>query len=349
MSPARILHSPADVGGHARQLSLAERELGLDSVVAVFAPQRFGYEADLDLRAGIDVPVPVRLARRARFLRETIHRYDVFHFNYGQTLLQVRQLGRVFDELALLRRLGKKIIVTYQGCDVRPYACCHCRKLGCAATTAYRAPGARRALRYAHRVFYLNPDLGRWLPGASFLPYANVDPQALKPQPHEPGEQVVVAHAPTDRAVKGTRHVLDAIDALRAEGLPVQLTLLEDLTHQEVRTRIASADVVVDQLLIGWYGGFAVEAMALAKPVVCFIREDENPFGERLPLVRATPTTLVDRLRELVSDAARRRRLGLACRAFVEAEHDPRQIARRVLDGLVEVPGAVNPAVERAR
>ena len=70
---ARILHAPADIGGHARGLSLAERELGLESDVAVFAPQRWGYEADIDLHAGIDVPVPCawRAGPRSCAMRST--------------------------------------------------------------------------------------------------------------------------------------------------------------------------------------------------------------------------------------------------------------------------------------
>jgi glycosyltransferase involved in cell wall biosynthesis len=335
---ARILHAPADIGGHARGLSLAERELGLRSDVAVFSPQRWGYEADIDLGAGINVSVPVRMARRAAFLREAIERYDVFHFNYGQTLMQVRQLGRVLDELPLLRRCGKKVIVTFQGCDLRPFSECFCRKPACVRTSPYRRLVGERALAHADRVLYLNPDLGRWLPGGEFFPYANVDPRCVEPPAHTDRGELVVVHAPTDRAIKGTRDVIEAVDLLRAEGVPVRLDLLEGLAHDEIRTRTAAADVVVDQLMIGWYGGFAVEAMALAKPVLCFIREEENPFGAALPIVRATPATLVDRLRELLADTARRDELGAAGRRFVEAEHDPRRLARRALDGLVNVP-----------
>jgi hypothetical protein len=337
--PPRILHAPADIGGHARGLSLAERELGLHSDVAVFSPQRWGYAADIDLRAGIDVPVPVRMARRATFLREAIERYDVFHFNYGQTLMQVRQLGRVIDELPLLRSRGKKVLVTFQGCDLRPFSECFCRRPACVKTSPYRRLAGERALAHADRVLYLNPDLGRHLDGGEFFPYANVDPRAIEPVPFrsESGELVVV-HAPTDRAIKGSRHVIEAVELLRAEGVPVRLDLLEGLTHDEVRARTAAADVVVDQLMIGWYGGFAVEAMALAKPVLCFIRESENPFGAGLPVVRASPSTLVERLRELLTDPARRREAGESGRRFVEREHDPRVLARRALAGLVELP-----------
>jgi len=140
-----------------------------------------------------------------------------------------------------------------------------------------------------------------------------------------------------------------AVEALRAEGVPARLDLLERMRRREVATRIRSADVVVDQLLLGWYGGVAVEAMAMAKPVICFIAEPENPFGERLPILRADPATLADRLRSLVADRRLLHRAGLAGRSFVEAEHNPIELARQVLDGLVDLPRPVSPAAAPAR
>lgn len=333
----RILHAPTDVGGNAYGLSRAERELGLQSDVAVFASGPFRYGFDIDLHAGIDRPVWLRLARRAVFLCKAASAYDVFHFNYGQTLLTVRQLGLTLDEIALLKRLGKTVLVTYQGCDVRPKASCPCRKPGCFAWDRYRQPAAARVLRHADRVFYLNPDLRHWLPGAQFVPYASVDARELAPAPLPEGKQFVVAHAPTDRDVKGTRHVIEAVDALRAQGLNVELDLIEGVHRAAVLERLVRANVVVDQLLIGWYGGFAVEAMALGRPVLAHIRENEpedNPFGSLLPIVRTSPSTLRNDLRSLAAAPERQRELAQAGRRFVEEQHDPRRIARTILEGI---------------
>ena len=280
----RILHAPLDVGGHAFGLSRAERELGLRSDVAVVAPGPFGYETDIDLHAGRDRPVWLRFARRGAFLAGALRKYDLFHFNFGLTLLSVRQFGRVIDELALLKRFGKTVFVTYQGCDLRPKANCPCRKPGCYEYDRYRRPAARRALRLADRVFYLNPDLREWLPGATFCAYANIDHRQVDPSPDPGGDEIVVLHAPTDVDVKGTRHVVDAVERLRAEGLPVRLDLVQKVSRQEVLARCARAHVVVDQLLLGWYGGFAVESMASGRPVLAYVREDQpedNPFGGR--------------------------------------------------------------------
>ena len=305
--PLRILHAPADVGGQAYGLSRAERELGIRSDVAVFAAGPYGYDADLrfDLT---DTALSRRLWVRSGFLARALHNYDVFHFNFGQTVVSLRIAGRVLNELPLLKRARKTILVTYQGCDVRPQACCFCRRAECARDDPYRPVAAAQFARYADRTFHLNPDLARWLPTSRFLPYASVDPQRLAAAapPLARSDALRVVHAPTSRDVKGTAHVLSAVDQLRVEGVAVELDLVENVPRTEVLRRLSIADVAVDQLLLGWYGGFAVEAMAMGRPVLCFIREDvpaDNPFGDALPIIRATRASLADRLRELATIA----------------------------------------------
>ena len=94
---------------------------------------------------------------------------------------------------------------------------------------------------------------------------------------------------------------------------------------------------VVDQLNAGWYGLFAIECMALGKPVVTFLHEEavrrtEEAFATTVPIVSATAETLREQLRPLVADAAERRRLGEASRAYVELVHDQERITDRLLD-----------------
>jgi hypothetical protein len=329
------------VAGQAYGLSRAERKLGLTSDVAVFTPSGYGYGFDIDIGARPTESLWRQFRGRLSFLRAAEARYDVFHFNFGQTILSIRRFGRVVDELAWLRRRGKTILFTYQGSDVRPSDHCPCEKPECRELDRYRHLGARRAVRFADRVFYQNPDLRQWLPGASFLPYAAVDPAAIRPGPPPGREELVVAHAPTDRVIKGTQHVIEAVDALCHEGVPIRLDLVEGVTRDVALERLAAADLLVDQLMLGWYGTVAVEAMALGRPVLSYIREDEpedNPFGTELPIIRTTPATLVDDLRELSVDHGRLRELGVAGRAFVEEHHNPVSIARQALTGLVPVP-----------
>ena len=61
----------------------------------------------------------------------------------------------------------------------------------------------------------------------------------------------------------------------------------------------AKADVLeVDQLLAGWYGGAAVEAMMMGVPVIAYMREEDlgwvpADMARELPVVSATPDSLV--------------------------------------------------------
>ena len=52
----------------------------------------------------------------------------------------------------------------------------------------------------------------------------------------------------------------------------MRLDLVQKVSRQEVLARCARAHVVVDQLLLGWYGGFAVESMASGRPVLAYVR-----------------------------------------------------------------------------
>jgi glycosyltransferase involved in cell wall biosynthesis len=174
-------------------------------------------------------------------------------------------------------------------------------------------------------------DAIRWVPDAEVVP-PGIDLREYEPHLPTVRERPIVVHAPSSRRRKGTEHVVAA-----CAELPVDLEIVEGLHHDEARRRYKAADIVVDQLNAGWYGLFAIEAMALGKPVVTFlhdeaVRRTEEAFGMPVPIVSATAETLRETLRPLVADAARRRELGAASRAYVEHIHDVERVADRLLD-----------------
>jgi glycosyltransferase involved in cell wall biosynthesis len=138
-------------------------------------------------------------------------------------------------------------------------------------------------------------------------------------------------HAPSSRARKGTEHVVAACAELN-----VDLEIVEGLDHREAFERYRRADVIVDQLNAGWYGVFAIEAMALGKPVVTFLHDEavqrtEEAFGVKVPIVNATKETLAAALRPVAESPEERRRVGAASRAYVEQVHDLERVADRLL------------------
>jgi hypothetical protein len=248
-------------------------------------------------------------------------------------------------DLPLLRRAGKTIAVTFQGDDARQGDVLRSRyahSLADAQTHNYegRSDHLKRKViakfdRYADLIYYLNPDLARVLPSrARFLGYASVDPRSWHPVTvADRGLPTVVAHAPSDRLVKGTAIIIDAVERLRADGVTFDFRLVEGVSQQEARHVYEQVDVLVEQLHAGWYGAAAVELMALGKTVMSFIREEDlgaipPEMSAELPIVRTTSATLATDLAEVLSEPWDvRARRGAVSRAYVERWHDPLRIA----------------------
>jgi hypothetical protein len=373
----RVLHCPTSVGGNPTGLARAERALGLASEVVVVDPPPFGYEADVVL-APPGTRRLTREARRWRLLLRAVHDFDVVHFNFGQTIAPsfvpldnarpstpeslfglYARLTELRD-LPLLRRAGKAIVVTFQGGDARQSDVSRAKHAITYATeipTEYRYDARRRWKiarfdRYADRIYALNPDLLDVLPArAEFLPYASVDPREHEPVDRSGSGTPVLVHAPTDHAIKGTRFVRAAVERLRDEGVELEYVQAEGLSRADTQAALRRADLVVDQLLAGWYGGVAVEAMAVGAPVICYLREDDlrvlpTEMRGQLPLLVATPETVYEVLKEwLTTRRGELPELGRRSRAFVERWHDPLRIAEGVKRGYEEALARVRRPV----
>jgi glycosyltransferase involved in cell wall biosynthesis len=351
LPPLRVLHCPTVVGCHPSGLARAERELGLDSASLVVEPPPYDCHADIVL-APLGTSRLGKELRRWRFLLRRLRTYDVVHFNFGSTLLprshpQASLAARLYGALVGGRDVGllpprTAVFVTYQGDDARQAS-----ERFASLPPGYFNPAVDAAkqrwisklTRRADGIFTLNPDLLDVLPErTAFLPYASVDPRHWTPAPARSSDTRVVVHAPSDRAAKGTDHIVRAVERLRAEGISVELVLVEGMTRSEARAEYELADIVVDQLVSGWYGGIAVEAMALAKPVVARIAPEDlarvpADFAAELPVVPADVASVESVLRGLLQAQQRERQeLGQRGRAFVERWHDPRVVAQTTTD-----------------
>jgi glycosyltransferase involved in cell wall biosynthesis len=283
----------------------ALRRRGVDARLVVFERYRLHPEADwsLDRRGGFLRRQATQWQALLRLLPQT----DVFHFYFGLTLVPQSL------QFPILRALHKKSVFHYLGSDIRgktPAELAFGKKAGAEIVGSY--------------------DAIRWVPEAEVIP-PGIDLSGITPAPPGTRERPVIVHAPSSRRRKGTEHVIAA-----CEGLDADLQIVEGLHHDEAFERYRDADIVVDQLNAGWYGLFAIECMALGKPVVTYLRDEavrrtEEAFGVEVPIVSSTADTLRERLRGLVADASERHRIGLASRAYVERVHDVEQIADRLL------------------
>ena len=302
----RVTHCPVNIAGIPWENVQALRRKGVDARLVVFERGQLHHEADWSLdRRG---PLPVKLAQQFAAFARLAPKTDIFHFYFGLTLIPKS------IQFPLLRALRKKSVFHYLGSDIR------------GKTPAELAFGKR-----ADAEIVGSYDALRWVPDAHVIP-PGLDLREFKPQPPSDSPRPLVVHAPSNREKKGTQFVIDA-----CAQLPVELDIVEGVPHEEARARYARADIVVDQLKAGWHGVFALESMALGKPVVTYLKPDvidksAEGFGLRIPIVPATDETLVEALRPLVEQPALRREIGAQSRAYVEQVHDIDRVADRLLD-----------------
>jgi glycosyltransferase involved in cell wall biosynthesis len=302
----RVTHCPVNIAGIPWENVQALRRKGIDARLVVFERGTLHPEADLSLdRHG---PLPQKLVQQFAAFARLAPQTDIFHFYFGLTLIP-KSL-----QFPLLRALGKKSVFHYLGSDIRgktPAELAFGKRAGAEIIGSYAAT--------------------RWVPDAHVIP-PGLDLRPFTPVPPSDNPRPLVVHAPSNREKKGTRFVIEA-----CAQLDVELDIVEGVPHDVARERYARADIVVDQLNAGWHGVFALESMALGKPVVAHIdaataERSERGFGVRLPIVPATKETLVDALRPLVEQPALRREIGAQSRAYVEQVHDIDRVADRLLD-----------------
>jgi glycosyltransferase involved in cell wall biosynthesis len=348
--PLRVLHGTYEIAGQGMVLAAGLRAVGCEA-------HALGYRVDWDGRVPDRLveldPLPNDLARGAAMLAALARHgpyYDVFHFHFGTSFLP-----RLLD-VPWLRAMGKRVVFHFHGCEVRNRA--HMMEAHRLATCTECDPFCRpahqrwllgKARRHADRLFFSTLDLADSVPQGRHLPLAIEAERWERAASQAPlpdferrdgvNGPVVVAHAPTNRLIKGTRHVIAAVEELQREFPRLELRLIEKRPWAEVPALLAQCDILVDQLFMGWYGLLAIEGMAEGRAVVAYIRNDFKLRAPDLPVVSAEPGTIVEALRPLVRDPVRRRGLGERGRAYVRREHDAAVVGARLLGEYRELLG----------
>ena len=351
----KILHAPTNVGNQPWVLSRYERKLGCQSDVIVNYGTWLEYPAD-ECMGEYGNCTMLNFLKRAYYGISSPFKYDVFHYNFGRSLLfwddWPKTPGFPFLDLQIAKKLGKPVFMTLQGCDIRiagesnkRNAFTPCALNACSAYEAcissydsQRKALVKNILPLCDKVFFLNPELGHYIPKGSFLPYSNVDiSKFLFISSERPVNKIPrIIHAPSNGAIKGTSFILQALQQLK-EYYQFELVLVEGLPHKEAIEIYKSGDIGIDQILAGWYGGVAVELMAMGIPVLSYIRSEDLHFVPKamvqdLPIKSIRPDHLVSDLAKILDSRSEWVQWGRDSRAFVERWHNPSTIARAMVN-----------------
>ena len=351
----RLVFGPTPVI-NIKYIRQAVERLGYTAATVVYQPSIIHTRSDYDyyLYELVKLPLPAWLYKRLMIiwgpylgLFWLLSRFDIFHFYFDGGFLASTPLR--FLEVWLLHLAGKKVIVMPYGSDCAVNTLTRSLLWRQGLLMQYRDLGAheRETLRQID-YFSRNADFIvavmvhlETLPVWDMLTtlYYPIDtdawPACQDYSPHDGRTgPVVVVHAPNHRGVKGTEFLIQACRELQAEGLQVELRLLERVPNTEVRRILSQADILADQFFQG-FALAALEGMALAKPVMSNLADDRLYLLHRLytgldecPILSTPVTAIKDNLRRLVTDPALRQHLGLAGRQYVLKFHSYATVGR---------------------
>lgn len=189
----------------------------------------------------------------------------------------------------------------------------------------------RRAVQLVSTLdlWLIHPDTTEWLPS----PY-DLEWLAGFRQPHEDDGVLRIAHAPTDRRIKSTQPLLAAVDRLRAEGMPVELIMIEKAEWGDCLRLKGTADVYFDQVILG-YGNNAIEAWGMGIPVIAggapgTLDEMVRRFGS-LPFIQADEGTIYAALVQ-AADPIERKEWADRGLTHVQQWHDEKAVVDQLAD-----------------
>lgn len=349
----KVLHLPTTVGGQGWGLAQAERKIGLDSSVLIRRNNILNYPCNMSMELEKCNNGISKFIKSLQWVYKVCRSdYDILHFNFGSTIMDLTHIGFGEPDLPFYKKKGRGLFVTFNGCDVRQkyklmkeveFSACHnnlCSEVcNNPVWDRRKQKNVEKFDKYVDGIFAITPDLLRFLPKrAIYLPKTISSWDSIEKTAINKRKKISIIHAPTDRIIKGTDYIVKAINQVKRKyGDVIEFTMIENMSHQDAIKAYNDADVVIDQLMIGWYGGFAVEVMKMGKPVMCFMRDEDFQYVDskmardcKETIINIKPDNIYDKICEFIENRNLLEYYGGLSYEYVNKWHDPVRVAKMV-------------------
>ena len=339
----KIIHGMSEVAGQGINTVRGLRANGYDAVMAVWQRNKMAGAPDIDL--GVNKAnkkmMPFYALKMAVFTIGALRKYDVVHAHYGYSLFPLC-LDTFFFKL-----FGVSCFAEFHGSDVRfvynteikyPYF----RDLDFTDKTRSIARRRRdRLLKHVKGIIVHDHELLPHLPKTDkpvYIVPLRVDLEGIEPEYPDPAKKraPVIVHSPSKRSTKGTEQILEKLKEVKGE---YELILVENMAHEEAMEIYRKADIIIDQVALGTYGVFSIEAMALGKPVITYLSpEMKGCFPEELPIISADFDNLPGVIDHLIDEPQLRHDIGVKGSKYAKRYHDNIKVAKylyEIYDGTI--------------
>ncbi len=352
----RVFQGINGQAGQPAALAKALRKIGVEARSHCSHLNKFNY--------GSDRVVNLQKLQDPQFFKEyfieLLENYDIFHFHASTFFPCDRGRFPCLQDLVLLKQAGKKIVFHFRGSEARiasqsiiknPHHFFNLKDekiemLKFTRPESFQVKYIESICAISDQVYANDQEIQSYIPGAKVIPRVFDSSSVVNPRKEKLFEnsRVVVVHAPSKRVIKGSEYVLSAVKKLQKKGVEFDFQLVESCTHEEALKIYQKADIIIDQLRIGWYGVLTVEAMSMSKPVMCYIREDLLPsLSDKLPLVPTSIEKIEADLEDLILDKGKQKTIGLRAFEYFKKTHEAEVVAKTLKDdyySLLKEPSA---------
>lgn len=329
----KVLHTPIEIAGQLGLTVKGLRQIGIGAKSLVYE-HPFGYKND-DYFEFFESQEMRRASRKAK-LSNIVENYDVIHYSCGTPILHD------YEDVKLFLKENKLVLVEFWGTDARipsveskrnKYYVNNYNK-----TDDEIIERLKKWSEYTNgRVIFSDHTFNEFL-----KPYFDeihivgqrIDTALLQPvfPSLDEKKEIVIVHAPSNQAFKGTRFINQALENLKRKGFKFKYIQIENKAHHEAIEIYKQADLIIDQICGGAHGIFACEAMALGKPVICYILDEHlDGYPKGFPIINANPDNIEGVLEEWIERPhIDRHEIGKKGRSYVEKIHDIKVVAQKL-------------------
>ena len=149
----------------------------------------------------------------------------------------------------------------------------------------------------------------------------------------ENSDIIKIIHAPSSYFFKGANYVLEAIRELEKRNIKgYEYEVITGLNHDEYLLRLMNADILIDQLIAGWYGISAQQALEFNVLTIAYLTSDKLELMPDCPIVNANPNNLVDILIDLIAKPDLIESIRKKGNAYYQKYHHPKVVGRELIE-----------------
>lgn len=216
------------------------------------------------------------------FFWRVVVKYEVIHMHF--------MLGLSFEgwELPFLKRMGRKIVVHYRGCEIRDRnknmqlhpkmnICQQCDYNATVCTSRFNKMRRQVTNKYGDLFLVTTPDMQDFVPQAKVMPFFAPDSnlyQIKKTTVKKVSSSLRIFHTTNHPGIEGTNQIQSVIERLKSKGHPIEFVFLKDATHEQVMEECSKCDIAIGKMKMGHYANAQIESMTLGIPTITYIRPE---------------------------------------------------------------------------